>query len=118
MKKFVTCSALALLVGSFGIAHAQQNGGFQGPGIVPTTVAEAKKMSDDTNVVLVGSIIQNLGDEKYSFKDATDSVTVEIDNEDWNGINVTPNDVIEIRGQVDKDMFGFEIDVDGVALKK
>lgn len=119
MKNILAISALALTVGVFGVANAQQPaGGFQGPGLAPSTVAQAKDMSDDTAVVLVGQIEKNLGGEKYSFKDATGSVIVEIDNEDWNGISVQPTDTIEISGQVDKDLLELEIDVDTVTLKK
>ena len=92
--------------------------GFQGPGLAPSSVAEALKLNDDTPVVLVGQIEKSLGDEKYLFKDASGSVTVEIDNEDWRGVTVTPKDTIVIQGEIDKDFFKTEIDVDSVALKK
>ena len=58
-------------------------GGFTGPGLSVSTVAEANKMSDDQPVVLVGQIQQSLGDEKYLFKDASGTITIEIDDEDW-----------------------------------
>ena len=83
-----------------------------------SSVAEALKLNDDTPVVLVGQIEKSLGDEKYLFKDASGSVTVEIDNEDWRGVTVTPKDTIVIQGEIDKDFFKTEIDVDSVALKK
>ncbi len=61
---------------------------------------------------------KSLGDEKYLFKDASGAITVEIDDDDWNGLNVTPQDLIEIRGEVDKDLFDTKIDADSVMLKK
>lgn len=93
-------------------------GAFRDPGLAPSSVAEALKLNDDTPVVLVGQIEKSLGDEKYLFKDASGSVTVEIDNEDWRGVTVTPKDTIVIQGEIDKDFFKTEIDVDSVALKK
>lgn len=42
---------------------------------------------------------------------------MEIDNEDWRGVTVTPKDTIVIQGEIDKDFFKTEIDVDSVALK-
>lgn len=123
MKKVIAVSALALMLGMSGGAFAQYNGpsargGFSGPGPAVSTVAEAAKLGDDTPVVLVGNIEKSLGDEKYLFKDASGSITVEIDNDDWRGVNVTPENVIEIRGEVDKELFDIKIDVDTVTLKK
>jgi uncharacterized protein (TIGR00156 family) len=34
----------------------------------------------------------------YLFKDATGEITLDIDDYRWNGLNVTPNDTVEIRG--------------------
>ena len=122
--KFITASAFVVALGlstsalASGFTGPQQAGGFQGPGLAPSSVAEALKLNDDTPVVLVGQIEKSLGDEKYLFKDASGSVTVEIDNEDWRGVTVTPKDTIVIQGEIDKDFFKTEIDVDSVALKK
>ena len=124
MNKFITASAFVVALGlstsalASGFTGPQQAGGFQGPGLAPSSVAEALKVNDDTPVVLVGQIEKSLGDEKYLFKDASGSVTVEIDNEDWRGVTVTPKDTIVIQGEIDKDFFKTEIDVDSVALKK
>ena len=124
MNKFITASAFVVALGlstsalASGFTGPQQAGGFQGPGIAPSSVAEAQKLNDDTPVVLVGQIEKSLGDEKYLFKDASGSVTVEIDNEDWRGVTVTPKDTFDIQGEIDKDFFKTEIDVDSVALKK
>ena len=124
MNKFITASAFVVALGlstsalASGFTGPQQAGGFQGPGLAPSSVAEALKLNDDTPVVLVGQIEKSLGDEKYLFKDASGSVTVEIDNEDWRGVTVTPKDTIDIQGEIDKDFFKTEIDVDSVALKK
>lgn len=124
MNKYITASAFVVALGlstsalASGFTGPQQAGGFQGPGLAPSSVAEALKLNDDTPVVLVGQIEKSLGDEKYLFKDASGSVTVEIDNEDWRGVTVTPKDTIVIQGEIDKDFFKTEIDVDSVALKK
>ncbi len=122
MKKIfaVSALALALALGMSGAASAQMvSGGFQGPGLAPMSVADALKLNDDTAVVLVGQIERSLGDEKYLFKDASGTVTVEIDNEDWRGLNVTPQDTVILNGEIDKEMFkDTKIDVDSIALKK
>ena len=124
MNKFITASAFVVALGlstsalASGFTGPQQAGGFQGPGLAPSSVAEALKLNDDTPVVLVGQIDKSLGDEKYLFKDASGSVTVEIDNEDWRGVTVTHKDTILHQGEIDIDFFKTEIDVDSVALKK
>ena len=121
MNKFLATSVLALSVTLSGSALAsgfQAGGGFQGPGVQPSTVAQALEMRDDSAVVLNGQIEKSLGNEKYLFKDATGSITVEIDNDDWRGLNVTPQDTVTIQGEIDKDLFKTEVDVDTISLKK
>lgn len=94
--------------------------GFTGPsGEATTTVEQAKKMPDDSNVVLRGNIEKALGGEKYVFKDATGSIVVEIDDDDWGGLDVSPNDTVEIRGEVDTHMMKpTDIDVDSIKMVK
>lgn len=54
-------------------------GGFSGPSAALTTVDKVKSMSDDTWVMLQGNIEQRIGDETYTFRDATGTLTVDID---------------------------------------
>ena len=118
MKKFMAVSALALVMGVSANALANPAaGGFTGPSQAAVSVAEAKKLSDDSAVVLVGKIEKSLGGEKYLFTDSTGSVTVEIDSEDWNGLSVSEKDTVELRGEVDKDFTSFEIVVDTIIKK-
>ena len=119
MKKTTIVFTLALITVFSSYVSAQQPiaGGFTGPSLAKLTVAEALKLSDDTPVVLEGKIEKNLGGEKYLFKDNTASVTVEIDNDEWRGITVNEQDIIEIRGEVDKDLMNFEIDIDSISKK-
>ena len=83
-----------------------------------TTVSEALLMEDNTPVALVGTITQNLGDEKYQFTDNTGTIVVEIDDEDWNGLTPNPNDMVVITGEIDKDGNIVEVDAETVALSK
>ena len=56
---------------------------------------------------------------KYVFKDDTGSIVVEIDDDDWGGLDVSPKDKVEIRGEVDTHMMKpTDIDVDTVQLVK
>lgn len=119
MKKLLT---IALLLGLSFSANAQfietkNEGGFKGPGLNVSTVKEALDMKDETPVLLRGNIEQSLGDEKYLFKDATGSIVVEIDKKRWKGQEVTPQNTVEISGEVDKELFSTaEIDVKTVKI--
>lgn len=87
-------------------------GGFSGGNDMIVTTTQVKEMRDDTPVVLKGYIVQRVGDDKYLFKDSADSITVEIDDDDWRGINVTPQDIIKVYGEVDRGLWTTEVDVD------
>ncbi len=68
------------------------------------TVADVKNKSDETIVVMQGQIAKALGDEKYMFTDKTGEIIIEIDDEDFNGVTVTAGEMVEISGEVDKEM--------------
>ncbi|WP_337048268.1 YgiW/YdeI family stress tolerance OB fold protein [Serratia liquefaciens] len=93
--------------------HTQntQQGGFAGPSAALTTVDKVKSMSDDTWVMLQGNIEQRVGDETYTFRDASGTLTVEIDKKRWNGQTITPKDKVQLEGKVDKDWSNVEVDV-------
>ncbi len=113
-------SSIAFTANAQFSATPQHNtaGGFEGPGVATSTVAEVLKMPDDTNVTMIGQIERSLGDEKYTFKDNTGTIVVEIDNDDWKGVVVKPENTVEIRGEVDKEPFrDATVDVDSVILK-
>lgn len=120
MKK---CSLFVLGAVLFsGVAHAEFQetittvatgpGGFSAGNETIVTTAQVKEMRDDAPVVLQGYIVQRVGDEKYMFQDSADSITVEIDDDDWRGINVTPQDTVKLYGQVDRGLWGTAVDVD------
>ena len=124
MNKVLSVSALvlSLVLSSSAIAgFKSQNpnvGGFKGPEISAISVADALNLGDDSAVILEGKIEKSLGKDRYVFNDATGSVVVEIDDEEWRGVTVTPQDVVIIKGEVEKDMFKTEIEVDVIELKK
>lgn len=96
-----------------GMTQTQQ-GGFTGPSISKTTVEKAKTFKDDMPVVLEGNIIEHLGKDKYLFRDQTGDITIEIDHNNWRGVQVSPKDNVIINGEVDKDWTTIEIDVDSI----
>ena len=103
MKKFTLAALMAATAISFSAAaYAANQGGYTGPATNVISVEQIQGLNDDTYVILQGNITQALGDEMYVFSDGTGTINVEIDDDDWNGLNVGPNDLVVIRGEIDK----------------
>ena len=96
----------------FGISNVFGSG-FNGQ-TDKTSVAEALKRSDDSYVTVEGNIVKKLSADKYLFKDATGSITVEIDNEKWGNIEVSEKDILELSGEVERKFNSIHLDVDTV----
>lgn len=126
----IASSALCLTLSAF-TAQAQTEGGFSGPGIQQTTqggfagpsvegnvstVEQVQNMRDDTRIALRGNVIEHLGGDNYLFKDATGTITVDIDHDKWAGQIVKPENLVEIRGKVDRDWNSIEIDVKSIRI--
>ncbi|MFH4853913.1 NirD/YgiW/YdeI family stress tolerance protein [Vibrio diabolicus] len=108
MKRVLLTSMLALLSSSAFAA-------FNGPKVSAiNTVKDARNATDDSAVVLTGHIVQSFGNKTYLFKDNTGEIEVEIDNEDWMGLDVGPNDKVTIRGEVDSEWTNKQIDVETI----
>lgn len=127
MKKIFCILSLALFAAASSLFAAK--GGFVDPakggkGVLESevsTVAQAKAMSDDAMVLLRGFIIEQIGDEKYRFKDETseETIVIEVDDDDWKGLKVMPNDLILIYGEIDKGLLSAaEVDVKEVRKVK
>lgn len=118
MKKLFFLSIVFCLTSTVALAQFVDKGGFKDPAIMTNTVAEVKQMKDNSYVILEGKIEKRLKDEEYLFADKTGSITVEIDDDDWQGQTVTPQDAIEIKGKFDKGIFEDEIDVKQIRIIK
>lgn len=111
--KNTTLALLALPLFSLNALAA----GYTGPGAQPiTSVSAALEAVDESHVVLQGKIVKRLKDEKYEFTDATGTIHIEIDDEDWPGVAIDENTEVRLSGEVDRDMLGREIDVDLVEI--
>ncbi|HEY0661445.1 MAG TPA: NirD/YgiW/YdeI family stress tolerance protein [Lysobacter sp.] len=80
-----------------------------------TTAADAAKAADDTQVVLEGTLARQISSDTYEFRDATGTVTVEIDTEDFPG-KVDANTRVRLHGEVDRDLRSVEIDVKRIEI--
>ena len=119
MKSIIVLSAIVVLAGA---ANAQTStggftgntspalGGFTGA-LTVSTVAHAKTLKDDTKVTLQGTIERHTGGETYAFSDASGTVDVKIDDDRWAGQSVSPQDRVEIFGEVEKKWRSVKIDV-------
>jgi len=111
---FATCASVLVTAANAGFQPtAAAKGGFVGNETI-VTVSQAKEMRDDTNVIMKGKIVAQVKGDKYTFEDSTGSITVEIDDEDWQGQTVTPADSVKIYGEVDRGLTKTEIDVDTI----
>ena len=82
-----------------------------------STVKQALVAKDDTKVEVKGYVVKAIGDEKYQFRDATGSITVDIDDDLWHGKAIAANTPVTLIGEVDidyKPTKRVEIDVDAV----
>lgn len=110
-------SSMAIASAAFAVDNG---GGFTGPGTETAIVSveQAKGMSDDTVVILQGNIQKKVGDELYLFSDGKDTVIIEIDDDEWNGITVGPDELVQITGEIDKGWTSMEIDVEQIQKVK
>jgi len=110
-------SALALLIAPLFSAAVLAEG-YTGPGAVArvSTVAAALDAADDTPAVLQGQIVKRLQDELYEFKDASGTIHVEIDDQDWPPQAISETARVKLTGEVDRDLMNREIDVELVEL--
>ena len=117
MKQFSLFTILAsTCIFMSTITNAQDMTPPQAASPTKTTIEQAKNMPDESFVIIEGTITSNLGDETYVFTDSTGSINIEIDDEEWNGINPNTNEVIMIQGEIDKDGNIVEIDVEEVMM--
>lgn len=82
-----------------------------------TTVKQALIAKDNTPVKLHGQVVKSLGDEKYQFRDKTGTITIDVDDELWQGHPISPTTNIGLVGEVDIDLKPLkrvEIDVEQV----
>lgn len=87
--------------------------GFTGPKAQAETVnvSDLRDLPDDAPVILVGKIVQQIDDETFQFADATGTVLLDIDDDLWIGLTVSPDDTLRIYGELDKGYSKLEVEV-------
>lgn len=114
MKK--TTIILALCVAFVGFSSICVSASFIDETSKEITVKQALNMPDNTYIKLKGNIQKRLTDDKYLFTDKTGSINIEIDNDKWLGQNVKSGDLIEISGEIDKEINSTKIDVETIKV--
>ena len=118
MKKIFVATMMAIMLALPGLALAD---GFSGSKAeaVTATIAELSNLPDDAKVYVTGKITRELGDEKYEFKDeAGNTVTVKIKDRLFEGINVSPDDLLVIYGELDKGYTSMKIEAKRIDFKR
>ena len=111
------CILLLMLCISFTIALFSETGGFVAPSLEVVTVEQAKSLPDETPVLLQGKIIKALDDEDYTFADETGTIVIEVDDDVWQGVYISEDDFVEIKGEIDKEILSkIKISVDSIRI--
>ncbi|MDO5536831.1 MAG: NirD/YgiW/YdeI family stress tolerance protein [Desulfovibrionaceae bacterium] len=97
-----------------GPGNHGHSGGFHGPSTHHrvTSAAQASQAWDDTPCELTGNIINHAWKDKYTFRDETGTILVEIHGKQFRGQSVTPESRVRIVGEVDHDDGRVIVDVD------
>ena len=96
--KTLAFAAAALSVFSIGAAQAQ----CVGPSQPVTTVKQVLDNGrDDQMVVLEGNLINQVRNDKYTLRDATGTIVVEIDDRIFAGQRVDSNTKVRVEGEID-----------------
>ena len=85
-------------------------GGFTGPMTI-VTAEQAKTLPDDAKVTLRGNIESHMGGKNYVFKDASGTVPVEIKAKHWDGQSISPQDSVQIDGEVERKRDAVKVEV-------
>ena len=113
MKNALLLTAL-LAVSATASAGFSENGQAPGYQNSVTRVSTLRSVPDDSYVTLEGYIERQVHHEHYIFRDASGRIEVEIDNDVWRGLNVTPRDKVRLEAEIDQDWHGTEVDVKAV----
>ena len=67
----------------------------------PITISEAKTLTHDSWIMLIGNIVDVLQNGRhFTFRDSTGEMVVEIDQNVWRGLFVGASDMVQITGEI------------------
>lgn len=104
-QKIAAITAAAATAAALMMAVAPAQAQFVGGPITTITVKQLVDTGrDDQLVTLEGYLVEQVKHEKYTFRDATGTVLVEIDDEVFMGQRVDPKTKVRLEGEFEKDM--------------
>ena len=104
MKKILFTFLCLAICGNAFAKDSKKGFIFVPENVVIETVENVKTKADETFVYMQGQIVKALGDDKYAFTDKTGEIVLEIDNDEFDGVTVAAGELIEVSGEIDKDM--------------
>lgn len=111
MKKISIVALVGAVVGFNGFAAPNNNM------TTVVSIEEVRTMPDNSPVIVRGYLVEQNGENSYSFRDSTGTINLEIEEDDWNGQTFAPTDFVEVWGEVDKN--GATVsEIDVSAIKK
>lgn len=122
LTSLLALSTVSMAKGGFQDGNHHQGNqrteqGFVDESALVKSVKDALNAKDKAPVVLVGSIVKQIDDDEFLFKDSTGEIEIDVSKRAWAGQTITPQDIIEIRGKVDKEWNKTEIDVKKITKK-
>lgn len=65
------------------------------------TIAQAKKLSDETGVTLKGVISKHISGDDFELKDITGTMIIDVDDDLWKPMQLKVGDKVRVVGEVD-----------------
>lgn len=105
MKKSILLASILALATPMAMAHhTPEHSAESLQNTLAKDVKTAKMRADGAPVQLKGYLVKSLGDEKYLFKDRTDSITVKIDDDLMKNRKVNPKQAVTLIGEADVEL--------------
>ncbi|QPB79255.1 NirD/YgiW/YdeI family stress tolerance protein [Proteus sp. GOKU] len=124
MKKLLMVGVLSAAVlslsfnamANYNENHQANSGGFVSQSTSVTSISNVDNLPNNSTIIIEGFIVRNINHNVYEFKDDSGSIRVKIDNDKWNGLNVSSDTKIRIEGRVDNHLVQDEINVGRISL--
>lgn len=65
------------------------------------TIAQAKKLADETGVTLKGTIVKHISGDDFELKDSTGTIVLDVDDDQWKPMKLKAGDKVRVVGEID-----------------
>ncbi|MFW1809027.1 NirD/YgiW/YdeI family stress tolerance protein [Acinetobacter ursingii] len=119
MKKFILTASIAatVVLSSSAFAGKDDHVIIQEAAKNMVTVQQVAKIKDETGVTLTGQITKHIKSDHYEFKDATGSISLEMDDDIWRAAGLKVGDHVRVVGEVDTHRYK-PTDIEVVKIEK